>query len=98
MRLDNNDSLFCLKNCGNISYVLYNYTPINSNIQCNCKVSKNINARNEKNLSKIFEAMNTLECFQCHLSLHNNDIHYCKQCKHIYDYSCILENENTFAE
>ena len=89
--IDNNNFLFCpTKNCINIPNIIYSYNPLGSNVQYNCNCNKNINVIHNSNISEFLETVSYIKCAECNLIITKNDIYYCKQCKKILDYSCLV--------
>ena len=89
--LDSNNFLFCpTKNCINIPSISYTYNPLGSNIQYNCNCNKNINIIQNNNISEFLETVSNIKCAECNSIITKNDIYYCKQCKKLFDYSCLV--------
>ena len=88
-----NNYLFCPENnCLNIPEILYEYSPLSSNVQYFCNMHTNTNEINQMNLSEFIEKSSNIKCYECHIDISKKDIYYCIKCKHVYDYDCFEEH------
>ena len=82
-----NKYIFCPSgNCLNIPEIHYSNTPLKTEFQFNCECD--INNKN-MDLKEFLDKSSHVNCLICLRKITDNKINYCKNCKTIFDNSCL---------
>ena len=91
-----NDYIFCIYDkCLKIPEIMYTYNPLNSDIIYRCDFHNNKEIKHI-DITEFLEKSSKIKCSECKLNINYEFLHYCKQCKSVFDFYCSTQHEKDY--